>query len=296
MNKTGRKIWYGIAIFLSGLVLLLSVAGIAGTWIVQNRLSNSVGRLVDNLVTVTQNIQVTLKGFDQKLASMQEITGSISQASTTLSQQVADQGLVQSLLPEEQSTKLSALSTSVQDAINNIRDTLTTVRAVYQTIDQLPLIKLPSLSQEQIDQFQQSASTIQTAVDDVTNAVAAFRAGASDQISKVTSAADQLGSRLGDVRSRLADLDTRLTNLQGNLAHLKQVFSRALILGSLLGSLFLVYIGYTQVEMIRLFIKRWKSPAVIEGTTSGETQTETNSNNSTPETGQEQLEDQTKKD
>ena len=42
MRKTGRRIWYGIAIFLSGLIVLLSVAGIAGVWVTQTALSNTV--------------------------------------------------------------------------------------------------------------------------------------------------------------------------------------------------------------------------------------------------------------
>ena len=259
MKTTGRKIWYGIAIFLCGLIILLSVAGIGVTWITKNALSVSISNLVDNLTIVTENIRTTMQRFDQKLASMQEVTNSISQASTTLSQKVGDQGLISTLLPEEQTTKLGDLSASVQDSIQNIRDTLATVRAVYQTVDQLPFIKLPGLSQDQIDKFQQSITTVQSTVDEVKNAIAAFRAGASEQISKITSVVNQLGSNLGDARSRLADLDTRIVDAQNRLAQLKQTISRALLLVSILVSLFLIFIVYTQVEMIRLYVQRWQN-------------------------------------
>jgi archaellum component FlaC len=263
MKKTGRKIWYGIVIFLSGLIVLLSVASIAVVWVAQQPVRNTVSTLVDSTITVTQNIQVTIQGFDQKLADMQEIVGSISTATNTLSQQVADQGLIATLLPEEQSTNLANLSASVQESINTIQDTLTTVRSLYQTIDAIPFVDLPSLSQDQIDQFSQSVTTIQTAVDNVVNAISAFRSGASTQIDKLTAAVDQVNSVLSNARTLLANLDNSLSEIQDTLNNLQQTFFTALLLGSVIGTLLLLFLIYTQVEVILLFVKRWKALAVM---------------------------------
>jgi archaellum component FlaC len=267
MGANGRKIWYGIAIFLSGLIVLLSVAGIAGVWVTQQAVRNTVSTLVDSVITITQNIQALDQNYDQKLANMQEIVSSISTATNTLSQQVANQGLIATLLPEEQSTNLANLSASVQESINTIRDTLITIRSLYQTIDSIPFVKLPSLSQDQIDQFSQSVTTIQTAVDNVTNAITAFRSGASTQIDKLTAAVDQLNSGLSYARNILANVDTSLTEAQDTLNHLQQSFFTVLLLSSGVGTLLLLFVIYTQVEVIRLYVQRWKAASVIgEGT------------------------------
>jgi uncharacterized phage infection (PIP) family protein YhgE len=196
---------------------------------------------------------------------MQDITSSISTASVSLSQQVADQGLIKLLLPEEQTQKLSEFSVSVKEAISTLRDTLTSIRGIYQAIDSIPFVNLPAPSQDQIDKFGESISTIQSAVDEATNAITAFRAGASEKISVVTQAVDQLTSRLSDARSRLAELDTRLANVQDRLAQLKQVAVVALFLMSVLGSLFLAWVIYTQVEVIRLYALRWRSVGAAIG-------------------------------
>jgi archaellum component FlaC len=267
MGANGRKIWYGIAIFLSGLIVLLSVAGIAGVWVTQQAVRNTVSTLVDSVITITQNIQALDQNYDQKLANMQEIVSSISTATNTLSQQVANQGLIATLLPEEQSTNLANLSASVQESINTIRDTLITIRSLYQTIDSIPFVKLPSLSQDQIDQFSQSVTTIQTAVDNVTNAITAFRSGASTQIDKLTAAVDQLNSGLSYARNILANVDNSLTEAQDTLNHLQQSFFTVLLLSSGVGTLLLLFVIYTQVEVIRLYVQRWKASSVIgEGT------------------------------
>ncbi len=270
MGKTGRRIWYGIAIVLSCLVVLLSVAGIAGVWVTQRAVSNTVVQLFDSVSNVTGSLRQTAQTVDQKLASMQDITSSISTASVSLSQQVADQGLINLLLPEEQTQKLSELSTSVKEAINTLRDMLTSIRGIYQTIDSIPFVNLPAPSQDQIDKLGESITAIQSAVDEVTNAITAFRAGASEKISIVTQAVDQITGRLSDARSRLADLDTRLANVQDRLAQLKQVAVAALFLIAVLGSLFLAWVVYTQIEVIRLFTLRWRASGaavMIEPTT-----------------------------
>ena len=188
--------------------------------------------LLDSVSNVTGSLRQTAQTVDQKLASMQDITSSISTAATSLSQQVADQGLVKLLLPDAQTQKLTEFSASVKDAISTLQEVLTSIRGIYQTIDSIPFVNLPAPTQDQINKIGESITTIQSSVDEVTNAITAFRAGASEKISIVTQAVDQLTARLGDTRSRLADLDTRLANVQEKLAQLKQIAVVALFLMS----------------------------------------------------------------
>ena len=63
MNKTGRKIWYGTAIALSGLVLLLCVVSIAGVWVVECFLSDAVVQVIEAVDGVTSRLrEVTVRG------------------------------------------------------------------------------------------------------------------------------------------------------------------------------------------------------------------------------------------
>jgi hypothetical protein len=262
MGKTGRRIWYGIAIFLSSLLLLLSVAGIVGIWVTQHAVSDAIVQLLDSVSNVTSNLRQTAQTVDQKLASMEDIANSISAASASLSQQVADQGLIQLLLPEQQTQNLAELSASVKEAITTLQEILASIKTIYQTIDSIPFVNLPAPSQDQIDKFGESISTIQSAVDAVTNAITSFRAGASEKISIVTQAVDQLSGKLTDARARLAELDASLANVQEKLAQLQQIVVVALFLMAIFVSLFLIWVIYTQVEIIRLYTLRWRASGV----------------------------------
>ena len=263
MKKTGRRIWYGIAIFLSSLVILLSLVGIVGVWLTQSAMTNSVVQLLDSLSNISGNLRSTTQTVDQKLATLQEISSSISTASDTLSQQVADEGLIKLLLPEEQVQKLTDTFASVKEAVSTLQALMTSVKTIYQTIDSLPIINLPNLSQDQIDKFANSINTVQTALDELTNAITAFRAGASEQIGKVKQAADQFTARLGESRSNLAELDTILANIQSILSQLQQVAVVALFLLALFSTLFLAWVIYTQAEVIRVYALRLKASRAV---------------------------------
>lgn len=259
MNKTGRRIWYAIAMFLSGLILLLSVAGIAGVWITERALANTAVQVLETVDEFTGNLRQAAQGVDQKLERMQEVTTLISTASARLGQKVEDKGLLMLLLPEEKEQNLVELSTSVRESTGTVRDTLSAGLTIYRTIDKMPFVNLPSPSQEQVSQIEGSVGAVQSAAESVEAEITAFRSGASDRIGKVETGADLLTSRLGEARDRLSKLDARLEIVQENLVRLQQTVVRVLVLASFLLTLLMVWVIYSEVEVIRLYIQRWKS-------------------------------------
>jgi methyl-accepting chemotaxis protein len=259
MGKTGHRIWYGLAIFLSALVLLLSVAGIAGVWITERILADTAVQVLEAVGNVTGSLRQAIQGVDQKLERMQSVSFFISIASARISDEVTDQGLIKLLLPEEQDQRLVTLSSSVKETVNTVSDTLSAGLSMYQTIDRLPFVSLPAPSQEQVDNISSTVDDIQSAVDDVQTSIVAFRSGASDQISKVETGADLLTTRLGQSRDRLAEVNARLAIVQEKLIQLQKTVGTVFALAAFLFTLLLAWIIYSQVEVLRLYVQRWKT-------------------------------------
>ena len=259
MKKTGKRVWYGIAIFLSGLILLLSVLGIAGVWITERALANTVVQVLDSVGNITETLRQATQGVDQKLERLQSISSFISTVSGKLSQNVNDQGLLLLLLPEEDEQKLVSLTTSVNESVGTLRDVLTAGLSIYRTIDQLPFISMPAPSQEQVDKIQSSVGEIQSSVENVRTEIVAFRSGISGRITNVQNGADLLTSRLGQSRDRLADLDARLAIIQESLVQWQKTAQNVLVLLSFLVTLLLAWVIYSQVEVLRLYVHRWKA-------------------------------------
>lgn len=266
MGKTGRRIWYAIAMFLSGLVLLLSVVGIVGVWITERALADTVVQVLDAVGNVTGSLRQATQGVDQKLERMQAVSTFISTASATLSQNVTDKGLILLLLPEEKEQNLVALAASVQETIGTLRDTLAAGLSIYHSIDRLPFVSLPAPSQEQVDKIASTSGEIQSAVDGLKAEIVAFRSGASDRIEKIQTGADLVTSRLGQSRDRLANIEARLAVLQESIGQWQKTAVRILVLISFLVTLMLAWVIYSQVELLRLYGQRWKASGQKTGT------------------------------
>jgi len=254
----GRKIWYGTAIGLCGLVILLCAIGMVGTWIIEQSLSDTAVALLTVVENTAGGLRQAGDRLDTGLSEVQQVTGGISSAAEQLSQNVADQGLVLTLLPEEQEQKLVAAVQKVTDTYAAIKDVLATGLEMYQTIDRLPFVSLPAPSQQSIEEISAGIAEVQSTADELRGSVQDFRSGAAAKVDMVTTAADQLTSRLQTSRDRLAKLDSDLAQLQDTAATWKETIPTLLFVAALVITLLSAYIIYTEVEVIRLYVQRWK--------------------------------------
>jgi chromosome segregation ATPase len=163
------------------------------------------------------------------------------------------------LLPEEKEQSLREISDSVRATFATVSDALSTGRMLYRSIDQLPFVSLPFPSQAQVEQAGQSLAKLQTSVDELQKNIAQIRAGVSGKIDVLGGITDQILQQIGESRDRLAKLDARLANLQAGAERLQKSLQTAIILFSVLITLCLAYVIYTQVEIIRLFVQRWRA-------------------------------------
>jgi hypothetical protein len=254
----GRKIWYGVVIGLSVLVILVSVVGVIGSWIVESALSDLSASGLTLVENTAGGMRQVGDRIDGRLVEAQQITGNVSQAVGQLSQNIDDKGLVLVLLPEEQEQKLTSLAQNIGDTFANIKDLLASGLEMYRMIDRMPFVSLPAPDPETASDIQASIDEMRSGVEALTDSVQSFRSGASSQVDRISSAADRVSSDLQDTSDRLAALDTRLAALQDKAAQLKEIIPTVLVVIALLLTLFLAYVIYTQVEVIRLFVRRWK--------------------------------------
>jgi hypothetical protein len=259
MNKTGRRIWFGMAMALSVLALLLGTIGIVGVWILESALANTVVGVIEAVDGLTSSAREVIGKVDQGLEGMEGISTGISTASAQLAEQVTDKGLILVLLPEEQEQKLTEMATSLQETVDNLRSLLAAGVTMYQSINRIPFVDLPSPSEEQVENIQDTVAEIQSLSENVASQVTDFRAGITDQIGKVEAGADTVTSKLNEVESRLAELDGLLAGILEALPTLQNRLLTALMLGAILITLFLAWVIYSEVEIFRLYVLRWRA-------------------------------------
>jgi uncharacterized phage infection (PIP) family protein YhgE len=204
---------------------------------------------------------------DTGITRLASITDSVSQSSSQIAQNMEDKGLVLTLLPPQKETELIGFLSSTVDSINNIRDSIRGGVDLYRSINDLPLIKLPMPSEERVQEMQQSMVEVEATIQELRQSAQDFRDGVSSKIDLVTQKADQATQKLANVSSGLKALDKDLAKIQKTAVELQAIIPNLLALAAFIATLFLAYIVYTQVEMIILYIRRWKalgtSPVVV---------------------------------
>jgi len=240
-------------------MILICVVGIAGLWITERALSNSVIQVLDAFADITESLRKIPQGVDLKLEAMQAASTSISSAADEISQKVTDRGLVLLLLPEEKEQNLVELSTSVVERVSMMREMLSAGLEIYNSVNDLPFVNLPVPGQEKVDQVGESVEAVHSVVNQLVSDLTAFRSGAGERIDRIGQGTDLLSSRIDQSRERLADLDARLLAVQEELKELERTLSRIFILAAVLFTLLLAWVIYSQFELLRLHIPRWKA-------------------------------------
>jgi gas vesicle protein len=253
----GLRIWYIIAITLSVLVLILSTIGVIGTWILSRSLSNAAVAVLGAAQDMAGGVRQVAQRLDQSAVNVKQVTSGVSDASAKISQNINDQGLLLTLLPAEQEQKLVDQVKQIQDSFNAVSEVLASGVALYNSVNRLPFVNLPTVSSDQVAKLENTVATIQSTGEELRQSVQDFRSNAAGGIDKVTQAADKATKAISDLRSKLAKLDEDLAALQERALRLQQVLPTVFVVISIVATIFLAFVIYTQVEFILLFARRW---------------------------------------
>ncbi len=254
----GRKIWFTTAIVLSSLILLLSVAGVFGTWAVEQAMARFSINLLRAVDTAAGATRLVIERVDTRVNQVSSIASTVSDTSALISKNVEDKGLVLSLLPPEKEAELTGLLGSLAESFNNIRDAVKGGINLYKSIDSMPFINLPMPGEDRIQEMQTNMNAIETKVAELRQAVQDFRSGVTGKIDMVTQLADEINILLGNFTQDLAKLDSDLATVQETAVELQVIIPNILALAAFIVTLFLAFVVYTQVEMVALYVRRWQ--------------------------------------
>jgi len=255
----GKKILFGFVIALCALVILVSAAGVVGAWAIRRPVSEATVALLRVVEETSRAAQQVTARVDQAADKLQSVTRVIEDASSRIGQNVSDKGLVLTLLPEEKEQELIATAGSVQEAFRGIQETITTALDLYRSIDRLPFVNLPAPDEEQVQKLQSSMARLQSMVETLRSSIADFRSGLTDKIDNVTTAISSLNNEIQGVRDSLIQLNSKLAALESFALRMQQVIPGLMTTLAVIFTLFLAFLIYTQVEVIRLFLARWRA-------------------------------------
>jgi hypothetical protein len=257
-SHLGKKILYSVIIAFCVLVILFSAASVIGAWVVQGPLGDSIVAILTIVEDTTQKAQESITKIDGVMANVQAVAAEVESASSQISQNITDQGLVLTLLPEEKEQELLEGIDAVRDTFLEVQEALQKALELYRTIDRLPFIDLPQLNEDQIAKIEGFIANMEELVGTLRTSIQEFRAGLTDRIGKIIEAASVVKNELGAFRNQLSELNAKLAALQALAIRLQEVIPGIFLTITLILTLVLAWIIYTQVEVILLYRHRWQ--------------------------------------
>jgi hypothetical protein len=240
-----------LTIVLSVLVLLISIGGIAGTWVVNHAATTAVTGLFAGIEKTAGAMRGGVSRVDTGVARIGGAVATIETATAQLGGNITDKGLVMTLLPEQKEQELEASIQGVRDAFADIRDVIAAGFGLYRAIDSVPFVSLPKPDEEDLQAAGEAVDRLAGQVQKLKAEIAGIRSGASAVVSKVTDAAARVNEELSQVQTRLAAVDARLAETQARANHLQQVVPGVFLVVSCLVTLLMAWVAYSEVVLIR---------------------------------------------
>ncbi len=258
-NPTVQRILAFSSAVISSIVLLLALFGIILVWVVNWQLGNAVIDLSVGVEKTAQALQRGVQRVDTTVgearAQVQAVQGAILQ----ISQNVGDEGLVRTLLPESREERLDAAIQGAAQTLDAVLDTLGAARDLYRAINRIPGINLPEPSEERINGARELAATVQNDVLDLQDSIARVRQREANAIARAAEPAAKLDARLGEIESRLDELDGALTSIQERAKQMRRTIPILLTIFAVILTMVQAWIAWSQIVMFRLAWQRWQA-------------------------------------
>ena len=261
-NKTLSRFFAGLTLFFCAIVLLISLAGIVGTWVAGRALTDASLTLLDGVDRTAEKAHQAIGRVNAGLTQVNDEVSSLEAATTQLSQNVSDQGLVLTLLPQGREDALSAKVQQFVEEFNNVRAVVAGALHLYQAVDALPFVNLPKPDGERVQTIANLASEIAATVKDLNARITEVRSNAAGAIAKVSDALGNAKDRLAKIATELNTLDAQLLAVQARAVQLKQTIPVAITVAMIVLTLFMAWVAYTQIVVMRGAWRKLRAPGV----------------------------------
>lgn len=242
--STGRRVWLWSAVVISVLVLLLTVGGIIGTWVVRGAAIDVVNGLMAGVDQLAGAGREGAALVGNRVGQLSDTVGEVQSAVDEISDNVSDRGLVLTLLPPEKEEELVNRANRVVDTANSILAAIEAAIDLYTTVNNIPFVNLPQPDPERVQEIENDIQVIQDDVAQLAADIQQFRDDVAARIGRVSTAAGEINAVLDQTQQALVELDNNLANIQTRAQNFADRFATMATIFAVVVTLLLAWIIY----------------------------------------------------
>jgi chromosome segregation ATPase len=252
-----RRIAAVVVMVISVLVLVLSLSGIAGTWMVRSRLDDGLGRIVAAAGAEAAGAQQELDRLDAALTQASTQVAAVAQEAQVLGTDVDQNKPLLTALTDKLGVDLAPLAARAREMMDTLRETVAAVNSIVETINALPFVSKPIPELEKLNTLAQEIDSFETEVQNLRLTIEQRRSEIiAGSVSIVTTPAARIGGGLDRAQATVSGYSQGLGTLQENLSTLGSVIEKWLTWLAVILTLLLLWLALSQVA---LFVLGWRA-------------------------------------
>jgi phage-related protein len=254
--RTLERVLTVILMVVSILALLLSLAGIVGTWIVRDKLSTALVGIVTNAETMATSAKQGLDHLDATLTQAGDQVAALEQGVQTLGTNVEENKPLLTALSDQLKATLGPLLDTARELMTSLGEAVAAVNSAIEAINAIPFLSaeipeitaLDKLSQD-LESFGNEVEDLLTTIDlkssEIVNGVTSIL---TTPLSKVGGALDQMQATISGFSQQVGDVQQRLSNLESDIP-------KWLTWGAVILTVVLLWFALSQAA---LFVLGWR--------------------------------------
>ena len=253
MSPRRRRILSYLAMFLSIDVLIASVLALIFMWLAFIAAGNALGNLFVAAQRATAVADKALLQVDNSMVDFGSKAAALSNDVAQIGQNVADKGVIATLLPPDKETVFTDKVNEVKQTVAEVKDAIDSVRNFMQAFKAIPFIQTPNLDDSLLGKLDDAIKKVEDLVGQIKQGIENLRTGIAGAIDQVSSALAQLSDAVFQARFPVAQLRAYVQAANQVILPFLQVATPIFFL--VVGAIFSILYVWTAFVMWKFF--RW---------------------------------------
>jgi hypothetical protein len=251
MSPRRRKILGYFAMFLTIDVLIASILALIFMWLSFTVAGNALGNLFVAAEKATAAADKALLQVDNAMIDFGSKAAALSNDIAQIGQNVADQGVIATLLPPDKETIFTDKVNEVKQTLAQVKDAIDSVRNFMQAFKAIPFIQTPNLDDSLLGKLDDAIKKVEDLVGQIKQGIENLRDGIAGAIDQVSSALAQVGDAVVQARDSVLQLRAYVQAANQVILPFLQVATPIFFL--VVGAIFSILYGWTAFVMWKFF-------------------------------------------
>jgi hypothetical protein len=248
-----KRILAIVVMVISILVLVLSLTGIVGTWIVRAELATGLVDAATAAETRVTRVKQGLDALDAALTRAHALVAGVEQDVQSFGSDLEQNRPLLSAISDKLGVELEPLFDRAREITTTIGETVDAVNSAVEAINAIPFVSIPVPALEKAQKLSQDVESLRTQVRDLRAAIDLKRGEIiQGTVAVITTPAAQIGGVLGEMQGSVSGFSQEVGAVQERLSHFKQSISGWLTWVAVILTLILLWLAFSQTAVLVL--------------------------------------------